>query len=120
MKILLITVILSLVTIPVSSQIERKPVVVQQDSAHTTASDARVDRQGRKDRLKALDLTLEQKRKMKEIMQSNKAAKAAIENNGQLSAQEKKKQLRELQQSQMIKVQAVLTPEQHKKFKASR
>ncbi len=120
MKISIIAFTLLLITLSTSAQIERKPVVVKQDSAQTSTNDNEVDKQSRKERFKELDLTLEQKGKMKEIMQANKAAKEAIDNNTQLSEQEKKKQMRELQRSQMMKVQAVLTPEQREKFKASR
>ena len=93
MKISLIAFILSIFTVSTSAQIERKPVVIKADSAQTTANDTQVDKQSRKERFKELDLTREQKGKMKEIMQANKAAKEAIENNAQLSDQEKKKQL---------------------------
>ncbi len=120
MKKSLIAFILSLVTVSASAQIERKPVVVKTDSAQTTTNDTRVDKQSRKERFKELDLTREQKGKMKEIMQANKAAKEAIENNTQLSDQEKKKQMRELQKAQMQKTQAILTAEQFEKFKASK
>ena len=120
MKISFIAFIFSLVTVSASAQIERKRVVVKSDSAQTTTNDTQVDKQSRKERFKELDLTREQKVKMKEIMQANKAAKETIENNTQLSDQEKKKQLRELQKAQMQKVQAVLTPEQIEKFKASK
>jgi Spy/CpxP family protein refolding chaperone len=122
MKISLIAFILSLVTISASAQIERKPVVVKADSTQTQTADkdTKVDKQSRKERFKELDLTREQKGKMKEIMQANKSAKEAIENNKQLSDQEKKKQLRELQKTQMQKILAILTPEQREKFKASR
>jgi Spy/CpxP family protein refolding chaperone len=120
MKISLIAFILSLITVSASGQIERKPVAVKTDSVQTTTNDNKVDKQSRKERFKELDLTREQKGKMKEIMQANKAAKEAIENNTQLSDQEKKKQLRDLQKSQMQKIQAILTPEQIEKFKASR
>jgi Spy/CpxP family protein refolding chaperone len=119
MKLSLIAFILSLVSVSASAQIERKSVVIT-DSAQTSANDNEVDKQSRKERFKELDLTLEQKREMKEIMQANKAAKDAIENNTQLSGEDKKKQLRELQRSQMMKVQAVLTPAQLEKFKASK
>jgi Spy/CpxP family protein refolding chaperone len=119
MKLSLIAFILSLFSVSAFAQIERRPVL-KTDSAHTSTNDNEVDKQNRKERFKELDLTLEQKRKMKEIMQSNKAAKEAIENNTQLSEQEQKKQLRGLQRSQMTKVQTVLTPEQREKFKASR
>ena len=120
MKISVIAFALSLVTISASAQIERKPVVAKADSAQTTGNDMKADKQSRKERMRELDLTREQKIKMKEIMQTNKAAKEAIESNTQLSDQDKKKQLRELQKSQMQKIQAILTPEQVEKFKASR
>jgi Spy/CpxP family protein refolding chaperone len=120
MKISLIAFILLLVTVSASAQIERKSVVVKADSTQATTNDTQVDKQSRKERFKELDLTREQKGKMKEIVQANKAAKEAIENNTQLSDQEKKKQMRELQKAQMQKIQAILTPEQIEKFKASK
>ena len=120
MKISLFAFIFSLITVSVSAQIERKSVVVKTDSVQKTTNDNKVDKQSRKERFKELDLTREQKGKMKEIMQANKAAKEAIENNTQLSDQDKKKQLRELQKEQMQKVQAILTEEQREKFKASK
>lgn len=120
MKIFIIAYILFLLTISASAQIERKTVAVKADSTQTTISETKVDKQSRKERFKELDLTREQKGKMKEIMQANKAAKEAIENNTQLSDLEKKKQMRALQKEQALKVQAILTPEQREKFKASR
>ena len=53
-------------------------------------------------------------------MQSGKASKDAIENNAQLSEPEKKKQLRELQKAQLLKIQSILTEEQKAKFQASK
>ena len=121
MKISLLAFALSLVTLSASAQIERKPVVAaKSDSTQTTTTDNKVDKQSRKERMKELDLTREQKGKMKEIMQANKAAKDAIENNTQLSEADRKKQMRELQKSMAQKIQAILTPEQMEKFKASR
>ena len=129
MKIPLFAFALSLVTLSASAQIERKTVVAaKSDSTQTTTTDNKVDKQspvrigtgGRKERMKELDLTREQKGKMKEIMQANKAAKDAIENNTQLSEADRKKQMRELQKSMAQKIQAILTPEQMEKFKASR
>ena len=119
MKLSLIAFILSLVSVSASAQIERKSVVIT-DSAQRSTNDNEVDKQSRKDRFKELDLTREQKGRMKEIMQANKAAKDAIENDTRLSDPDKKKQLRALQKSQMLKIQAILTPEQREKFKASR
>ena len=121
MKISLLAFALSLVTLSASAQIERKPVVAaKSDSTQTTTTDNKVDKQSRKERMRELDLTREQKGKMKEIMQANKAAKDAIENNTQLSEADRKKQMRELQKSMAQKIQAILTPEQMEKFKASR
>jgi Spy/CpxP family protein refolding chaperone len=120
MKISLIAFILSLATISASAQIERKTVDIKADSTQTTSNDTQVDKQSRKERFKELDLTREQKGKIKEITQANKAAKEAIENNAGLSDQDKKKQLRELQKAQMQKIQTILTPEQIEKFKASK
>ena len=129
MKISLLAFALSLITLSALAQIERKPVVAaKSDSAQTITTDNKVDKQspvrigtgGRKERMKELDLTRAQKGKMKEIMQANKAAKDAIENNTQLSEADRKKQMRELQKSMAQKIQAILTPEQMEKFKASR
>ena len=120
MKSSLIVLIVLLTAVTASAQIERKSTEIKMDSAKAAVSDNKPDKQNRKERLKELDLTREQKGKMKEIMQSGKASKDAIENNAQLSETEKKKQLRELQKSQMQKIQAILTPEQVEKFKASR
>ena len=120
MKSSLIVLIVLLTAVTASAQIEKKSTVIKMDSAQAAVSDNKPDNQNRKERLKELDLTREQKVKMKEIMQSGKAAKDAIENNAQLSDQDKKKQMRELQKSQMQKIQAILTPEQVEKFKASK
>lgn len=122
MKIYVIAFVLLMGTLSVSAQIERKPVAIKKDSVNMVNAETNVDkdRQNRKEKMKELDLTKEQRGKMKEIMQSGKATKEAIENNAQLSDQEKKKQLREFKQTQAQKVQAILTPEQLAKFKANR
>ncbi|MBK8787638.1 MAG: hypothetical protein IPO01_06445 [Chitinophagaceae bacterium] len=117
MKITWFVLFLFLTALTATAQVERKPVVVKTDASQATANDPQVDKQSRKERFKELDLTREQKSKLKEIMQANKAAKEAIENNTQLSDQDKKKQLRELQKAQMQKIQAILTPEQQEQFR---
>jgi Spy/CpxP family protein refolding chaperone len=122
MKKTLAFLIISLIALTVSAQIERKPVDIKTDSTQKQVggNDITTDKQSRKERFKELDLTKEQKSRMKEMAKASKTAKEAIENNSQLSDQEKKKQLRELQKTQMQKVQAILTPEQLEKFKASK
>ena len=120
MKLPVFIFLVFLSSISASAQIERKPVTIKIDSAQTTGNDNKVDKQSRKDRLKDLNLTREQKMKLKGIRQANESAKSTIENNSQLSETEKKKQLRELQKTQAQKVQAILTEEQKAKFKASK
>lgn len=118
MKLLPVVLLLFINTISASAQIERKPVDIKTDSAIAINAENTVDKQSRKDRLKDLDLTKEQRSKLKEIREANKPAKDAIENNTQLSETEKKKQLHALQKDQAQKVQAILTKEQIAKFKA--
>jgi Spy/CpxP family protein refolding chaperone len=119
MKMLLIFLSLILFAITSSAQVERKPVNINKtDTVQAAETGNKADKQSRRDRMKELDLTREQRIKMKELMQANKVARASIENNPQLSEPEKKKQLRELQRQQAQKIQAILTPEQLAKFKA--
>jgi Spy/CpxP family protein refolding chaperone len=119
MKISLIAFIFFFATFSVSAQIERKPVAAKTDSTQAV-NDDKAKQQNRKDRMKELNLTREQKNMLKDIHRSGKAEKDAIENNTQLSEEEKKKRLRELQKKHAEKLQAILTPEQLAKFKASR
>ena len=102
-----------------NAQIKREPAVTSKTDTISFSSANTNEKMNRKDRLKELELTREQKIKLKEIRQSNQAAKAAIENNTGLSEEEKKKQIRTLQKEQAQKVQAILTEEQKAKFKAS-
>lgn len=103
------------------AQIERKPFPAKQtDSIGTKPVENTMDKSNRKDILKELDLTREQKIKLKDIRQASMAKKEAIENNSQLSESEKKMQLRELQKQQAQNIQAILTEEQKEKFKSSR
>lgn len=103
-----------------SAQIERKPAITKADSASTTSSSGKMNKQSKKDRIKDLDLTKEQKMKMREIKQSGKSTKESIENNTSLSEEDKKEQLRALQIEQAQKIQEILTDEQKAKFKAGR
>lgn len=118
MKITGIILILSLTAFTATAQVERKPVV-KADSAQNTGAGKKVDKQSRKERFRELNLTREQKGKLKEAAQANKAAKEAIKNNAQLSEADKKKQMLELQKAQLHKIQSILTPEQFEQFKAS-
>ena len=98
------------------AQVERKPSPAKQSDSVET----KMNRSDRRDLIKDLDLTREQKMKLKEIRQSNKTKKEAIENNSQLSDREKKDQLRSLQKEQAQNIQAILTDEQKAKFLKNR
>ena len=103
------------------AQVERKPAPAKPaDSVANSQKAGKMDKANRKDLLKDLDLSREQKGKLKEIRQAGKVKKEAIENNSQLSEDEKKKQLRELQKEQANSIQAILTDEQKEKFIAKR
>ena len=120
MKYSLIILLLVLGSLSSTAQIERKTESIKADSTNNAQVDNKKNKQTQKDRLEELDLTKEQKGKLKEIRQSGKAAKDAIENNAALSETEKKKQLRNLKMEQAQKVQGILTEEQKAKFKASK
>lgn len=121
MKLVAIIALLLLSTLTSFSQVERKSGAVKSDSIVTNTEPAnKVARLGYKERMEDLDLTREQRVKMKELMQVNKAAKDAIQNNTQLTDAEKKQQLKDLQKQNLQKIQAILTPEQLQKFKANR
>lgn len=119
MKIPGLILALIMISIVSTAQIERKPVPAKlQDSVTTGPARKDAGKTRMKDILNDLDLTKEQRIKLKEIRQSAMAKKEAIENNSQLSEKEKKMQLRALQKEQAQSVQAILTDEQKEKFKA--
>jgi hypothetical protein len=74
----------------------------------------------RKKMMQDLELTKEQKVKMKEIQQAGKAKKEAIEADSKLSDTEKRTRLRALQQEQMQNMMKILDPAQREKMKAAR
>ncbi len=97
------------------AQIQR--TVVKQKSDSTAVEQVPENKDGsRKEMFRELDLSKEQKAKMKEINQSMKASKEAIENDAVLSDTEKKEKLKLLRKEQTFKIQAILTEEQKIKF----
>lgn len=103
------------------AQVERKPSPAKQtDTLVHDPGGNKMDRADRKDLVKELDLTREQKIKLKEIRQENMTKKEMIENDRRLSETEKKSQLHSLQKEQAQKIQAILTDEQKEKFKSMR
>ena len=97
-------------------QIQRNVVKQKSDSASANPFPSK-ENESRKEILKELDLTKEQKVKLKEVNQLMKASKEAIENNMELSGIQKKEKLKALKKEQMSKIQSILTEEQKIKFR---
>lgn len=112
----IVSVFLAMLTmLAVSAQVERKPLTVEFKEAAKPK-----EKESRSDLFKQLDLSKEQRNKLKEIRHAHTSAKAPIVNNSQLSEAGKKKQLRTLQKEQAEKLKAILTPEQQEKLRSSR
>jgi Spy/CpxP family protein refolding chaperone len=111
MKIPVLLSILILSSYMSFAQIERIP---------SKKADSLGSMRGRKDMIKDLDLTSGQMAKLKEIRQTGRMKKQAINNNDQLTDDEKKKQLRQLQKEQAKNILDILTDEQKEKLKAKR
>jgi hypothetical protein len=96
-------------------QRQKKEVDKSDSSANTTAQkqDAGMDR---KEMMRDLDLTKEQKGKLKEIRQAGKAKKEAIENDEKLSADEKQAKLKDLKKEQAKSTMSILSREQKLKL----
>ena len=70
--------------------------------------------------IKELNLTTEQKMKLKETRQALSEKKEAIENDDKLSAEQKEQRLREIKIDQARNMQTILNQEQREKMKAMR
>jgi Spy/CpxP family protein refolding chaperone len=99
------------------AQVQRKTTAVARpDSAVNDIEKRKGGGMGRKQMMKDLDLSREQKIKFKELRQSMQAKKEAIENDDKLSAPEKKTKLKELRKDQAKNTLSILTPEQKVKM----
>jgi len=72
-----------------------------------------------KDKYKDLNLTDDQKSKVKELSKKNKAEKAKIEADATLAADQKAAKLKDLKKEQSKAIKAILTPQQLETYKAS-
>jgi Spy/CpxP family protein refolding chaperone len=75
---------------------------------------------GRKQMMRELNLTRDQRAKIKEIRQSNMAKKDAIANDDKLTQEQKDVQLRELKRAQAQSTMTILNDEQKAKIKNMR
>ncbi len=115
----------SLLVLCTSAQVQRK-AIANDDSGRIASSDNKNSRyeSGRKEgngnMFKELNLTADEKRKMREIQLANKAKKEFVLNNASLSGDQKKEKLKEIQQDGLNNLQQVLSDEQMGKLKALR
>lgn len=77
----------------------------------------RMHKQEKRAMMKELNLTEDQKSKLKEMNAGNKEKKQAIVNNAQLTEEQKKEQLKSIRKVQADNMKAVLTDEQKAKMK---
>jgi Spy/CpxP family protein refolding chaperone len=126
MKKVLLMLVLSTITAATMAQVQRavKPKTVTGDttvaSSNNSMAPVKDDMQSRKEMIKALNLTREQKGKFREMQQNMKAKKEAIENDDKLSDVEKKEKLRALRKEQMTATDNILNEEQREKMKQMR
>ena len=118
-KYISIVVLFSLISILSQAQVQRTPAKQKTDSA-AVVTDTVKDKKSKKEILKELDLSREQKVKLKELNQSMKASKEALENDTTLTEADKKAKLKVLKKEQAQKIQALLTEEQKIKFRKLR
>ena len=121
MKKLMIILALSAVTGSAMAQLQRaKKPKTTSDTTATGVATMKEDKQSRKQMMRELNLTKEQKGKFKEMQQNMKAKKEEIENDDKLSDTEKKEKLRELRKEQMKNTDSILNDEQREKMKQMR
>jgi len=103
------------------AQVQRiKPVSKPADSSSTVMEAKAPERESKKEMMKELSLTKEQKMKLKEIRQANKAAMDDVTNDAKLTADEKKAKLKSLRMEQLKNTMAILNDEQKVKMKQMR
>ena len=89
-------------------------VAFAQKPSSDTSSQKRTERA---EKLKSLNLTPEQRQKIKEINGANRAARMKIDADSSLSVEQKKTKIREMRKAQMEKLGKILTPEQLEQFR---
>ncbi len=119
MKTLLLVSLLTTGSFTAMTQVERIPVPAA-GQTESGKPKAKADKPKFRQLLKQLNLTRKQQAQLKQLRADQQAQKTAIENNEQLTGEEKKKQLRELQKKHTSNIQSILTDEQKEKLKTLR
>jgi hypothetical protein len=119
MKKLVTLIVFSFIITLSFAQVERK----SNNSVKTDSVKHKIDRKddsarvSKKQMMKDLNLSKEQKIKFKEARQANKAKKEAIENDDKLSKEDKEVKLKALHQEQAKNTMGILNDEQKEKIK---
>jgi Spy/CpxP family protein refolding chaperone len=99
------------------AQVQRqKKEVIKTDSAAAGTVQKETAGPNKREMMKELNLSKEQRSKLKEFRQSAQAKKAAIENDDKLSATEKEDKMKEVKKEQLKNTMSVLSPEQKMKL----
>ena len=102
------------------AQVERKAIRDSAATANTFSSGKALKKAEKRKMLRELNLTKEQRGKLKEIKQGNQAEKQAVINDASLTADQKKDKLRNIKKAGAVNLQSVLDDEQKAKMKAMR
>lgn len=116
----IVFIVLMICSVSISfAQVKRvKPVAQPQDTSNAGANTHSAGQ--KKALMRELNLSKEQKGKLKEIKQAHKVQIDEVQNDAKLSAEEKKAKLKALKMEQLKKTMAVLNEEQKAKMKAMR
>jgi len=105
------------------AQVQRKTVVTNKSDSASITQERKpqtTTRGEKKQMIRDLNLNKDQKSKLKEVRQSSRAKKEAIERDEKLSADEKQVKLKELQRDQAKSTMIILNDEQKEKMKKMR
>jgi hypothetical protein len=107
------------------AQVQRK-VAGTNDTYQTAVNDEKETNEGfdkkpnKRQILKELNLTREQKSRLKEIQQDNKSKRDEIMNDGSLTKDQKQDKLKEIRRAEVYDLQGILSDEQKARLKAIR
>ena len=119
-KIIAFFALLFIVAISFAQVQRKKNVVNKADSANGIATDKKISKADKRDLMRELNLSKDQKSKLKEARQTAKAKKAAIENDDKLSEADKQTKLKLLKREQAKNTMGILNDEQKEKMKKIR
>ena len=121
-----IALLISIVTMASFAQVQRN-VAAKKDSTEmavanetTNNENGQLKKETKRQMIRSLNLSKEQRQKLKEIRQANKENKESISNNDQLTESQKKDQLKELHKEAAMNMNSLLSEEQRDKVKAMR